>query len=67
MTNQETQDAIQSDRYAEIRAFVYAHEGMPDGAFFGMAEEVGIDIDDWDWYTDVSKHDPKSENHEPKK
>lgn len=40
------------ERFAEIKAFNDANSDMPDGAFFAMAEEEGIDMDDWAWFAE---------------
>ncbi len=41
------------DKYREMTEWADAHDDLPDGAFFAMAEEVmGWTVDDWVWYAD---------------
>lgn len=39
--------------FARINAFNEAQEDTPDGAFFAMGEEFGIDVDDWVWFSEL--------------
>lgn len=41
--------------FYEIKAFNDINVDMPDGAFFALAEEQGIDVDDWAWFADECK------------
>lgn len=49
-------------KYLEMRSWSWSNDDMPDGAFFALAEEeMGWDVDDWVWYADWCKKDPKNQ------
>lgn len=41
--------------FHKIKAFNDLYVDMPDGAFFALAEEQGIDVEDWSWFADECK------------
>ena len=38
--------------FQTIKLFNDTHDDLPDGAFFALAEEQGITVDDWAWFAD---------------
>lgn len=45
-----------------MRAWSWANDDMPDGAFFALAEEMeGWDVDDWVWYSEICPLDPENQ------
>lgn len=38
--------------FEEINNFRLEFDDLPDGAFYALAEEHGIEIDDWAWFAD---------------
>lgn len=41
------------DKYHAMNAYRIKNDGLPDGAFFQLAEEVhGWTADDWAWFSD---------------
>lgn len=38
--------------FDKMKDFSNENDGLPDGAFFALAEEQGIQIEDWEWYAD---------------
>lgn len=50
------------EKYLEMRAWSWAHDDEPDGAFFAMAEELmGWDVEDWIWYSEICPLDPENQ------
>lgn len=50
----------QSDKYKEMFEYADTNDGMPDGAFFAMAEEThGWDTEDWGWFAEVTELNDK--------
>ncbi len=37
-------------RFERIAKFRDTYDDLPDGAFFALAEEQGISVDDWAWF-----------------
>lgn len=50
---------INSPEYYRIAAIRDALDDMPDGAFFAAAEEMGVDVDDWGWFSEVEQLNKK--------
>jgi hypothetical protein len=46
---------MEKERYEKLKGFNDTHEDMPDGAFFALAEEHGIDVYDWDEFYDKAE------------
>ena len=46
---------IKSERYRRIDEYRLRMDDLPDGAFFAAAEEEGIDVDDWGWFSEVNE------------
>lgn len=53
-----------SSRYDTINEFRIQHDDLPDGAFFAIAEEQGITIDDWAWF--AIEHERRHPNTVPR-
>lgn len=49
---------IKTRRYKDIAEFRDTFDDLPDGAFFAMAEERGIDVEDWGWFAEVEQLNP---------
>lgn len=43
---------MKSSWFNKIQTFCEIYDDLPDGAFFALAEEQGITIDDWSAYAD---------------
>ncbi len=41
-----------TDKLQQMDDFCSENINMPDGAFFAMAEEQGILLEDWEWYSE---------------
>jgi len=42
-------------RYEYIKLFSENNDNLPDGAFFALAEEYDIDLDDWIEFSENTK------------
>lgn len=44
-----------SDKLIKLDNFCSMNFDLPDGAFFAKAEEEGIALEDWEWYSEQQK------------
>lgn len=45
----------ETEEYWRIRAVRDALDDLPDGAFFAAAEEMGVDVDDWVFFSEYEE------------
>jgi hypothetical protein len=64
--NKDKLTAEWEEKYQEMKNFCIQFDDLPDGAFFGMAEELhSWNVDDWEWYSKEWKR--RKDSYKPKK
>lgn len=55
MTKAEALKDSKNNFFQKIARFRDEYDDLPDGAFFAIAEEQDIDVDDWAWFAEVEE------------